>query len=128
MSNSKRPDAYNAAKAFQGKVSGHPDLSFELNGISFDAIVDGKLVDAKFGYGASTFEDVYDDVLERFVPEAYNETLKTALKSSIERQMRAISGTGLKLEWHVSSQKAFDGIEMLFKEWGFDVGLVLATK
>ena len=128
MSNSKRPDAYNAAKAFQGKVSGHPDLSFELIGISFDAIVDGKLVDAKFGYGASTFEDVYDDVLERFVPEAYNETLKTALKSSIERQMRAISGTGLKLEWHVSSQKAFDGIEMLFKEWGFDVGLVLATK
>jgi hypothetical protein len=127
-SNSKRPDAYNAAKAFQGKVSGHPDLSFELNGISFDAIVDGKLVDAKFGYGASTFEDVYDDVMDKFVPEAYNEILIKALRSSIDRQLDAIMGTGLKLEWHVSSQKAFDGIEMLFKRWGYDVGLVFVTK
>ena len=115
MSNSKRPDAYNAAKAFQGKVSGHPDLSFELNGISFDAIVDGKLVDAKFGYGASTFEDVYDDVLEEIIPEVINDKLANSLLNSAQRQIAAVQSTGLKIEWVLSNDKALRGIEELFE-------------
>lgn len=102
MSNSKRPDAYNAAKAFQGKVSGHPDLSFELNGISFDAIVDGKLVDAKFGYGASTCEDVYDEELEQIIPEIINARGKSKpmnTKSIVEPPLAVERKVFYRMRW-----------------------------
>jgi len=125
-SNSKRPDVYVAAKAYQGKISGHPDLSFEFNGISFDAIEDGKLLDAKLGYGTSTFEDIYDEDLEVWLPEVFNDNLEKALLKSARRQLDAVAGTGIQIEWRVSNDLALRGITKLFEKNTINITLKYA--
>lgn len=96
-----------------------------MNGISFDAIEDGKLIDAKFGYGKSTFEDVLDEESDLWIPLVINEKLKNALLASAERQTAAVSGTGLKIEWRVSNDLAANGINELFKDLEYNIKIVL---
>lgn len=114
-SNSKRPDVYIAAKEYQKKFSRHADLSFEFNGISFDAIENGKLIDAKLGYGKSTFKDAIGDIddVDNFAPEVINEVLSESLVASARRQLNAVKGTSQQIEWYVSSDLAKRGIEKL---------------
>lgn len=52
------------AKQYQAEASGDAALSFNKGGVSFDDVAaDGKLVDRKFGHGASIFDKVEDDLL-----------------------------------------------------------------
>ncbi|ANE52825.1 Tox-REase-5 domain-containing protein [Flavisolibacter tropicus] len=111
--NSKRPDVYNAAKEYQKKFSGDADLSFDLDGVSFDDFKDGVLLDAKFGYGKSVFIKSIDD-FEEYSIEVINKSLADKLIEQARRQLLVASKKGLKVEWRVSNRLAENGITELF--------------
>jgi len=98
------------AKAYQKKFSGNPDLSFELNKVSFDAQRGNILIDAKYGHGKSIFdEDTYD---------VKNMARANKLIDQAKRQRDAIAGTDYKIEWRISSPEGAEGIRKLFSDNG----------
>lgn len=101
--------------------SGDANLSFEYNGTSFDNVIDGKLIDNKFGHGSSVFKES-DDMFSEFINEANdldnNITIKNqkradAILKQAERQIRAVGGK-VEIEWHVSTELGAKGIQKLF--------------
>jgi len=93
------------AKEYQKKFSGNADLSFEVNGVSFDAVKDGVLIDAKFGHGSSIFDDAF---------EVKNTNRADKIIEQANRQLRAVGDSGTKIEWHISTEKGAEGIRKLF--------------
>ena len=101
------------AKKYQAKFSGDANLSFEHKGVSFDDFKDGVLVDAKYGHGSSIFsEDDFGDI--QFTnPQRLNK-----IQEQAERQLKAIEGTNLKIEWHISTELGATGIKEFFSSKG----------
>lgn len=107
--------------------SGDANLSFEYNGTSFDNVIDGKLIDNKFGHGGSVFKET-DDMFSEFIDEVNdldNITIKnqkrvTAILKQAERQIKAVDGK-VEIEWHVSTQLGAKGIQKLFNDKGFNI-------
>ena len=102
--------------------SGDANLSFEYNGTSFDNVIDGKLIDNKFGHGGSVFKET-DDMFSEFIDEVNdldnNITIKNpkrvkAILKQAERQIKAADGK-VEIEWHVSTELGAKGIRKLFK-------------
>ena len=101
--------------------SGDANLSFEYNGTSFDNVIDGKLIDNKFGHGSSVFKES-DDMFSEFINEANdldNITIKNgkraaAILKQARRQMDAVGGK-VEIEWHVSTELGAKGIRKLFE-------------
>lgn len=102
--------------------SGDANLSFEYNGTSFDNVIDGKLIDNKFGHGGSVFKET-DDMFSEFIDEVNdldnNITIKNqkraeAILKQAKRQIRAVGGN-VEIEWHVSTELGAKGIQKLFK-------------
>ena len=100
--------------------SGDANLSFEYNGTSFDNVIDGKLIDNKFGHGGSVFKET-DDMFSEFIDEAndldnitiINENRAKAILKQAERQIKAVDGK-VEIEWHVSTELGAKGIQKLF--------------
>ena len=100
--------------------SGDANLSFEYNGTSFDNVIDGKLIDNKFGHGSSVFKES-DDMFSEFINEAndldnitiINQKRADAILEQAERQIRAVDGK-VEIEWHVSTELGAKGIQKLF--------------
>ena len=101
--------------------SGDANLSFEYNGTSFDNVIDGKLIDNKFGHGSSVFKES-DDMFSEFIDEVNdldnNITIKNpkrvkAILKQAERQIKAADGK-VEIEWHVSTELGAKGIQKLF--------------
>ena len=101
--------------------SGDANLSFEYNGTSFDNVIDGKLIDNKFGHGSSVFKES-DDMFSEFIDEVNdldNITIKNqnraeAILNQAKRQIDAVGGK-VEIEWHVSTELGAKGIRKLFK-------------
>ncbi len=101
--------------------SGDANLSFEYNGTSFDNVIDGILIDNKFGHGSSVFKES-DDMFSEFINESNdldNITIKNqkrvdAILKQAKRQIRAVGGN-VEIEWHVSTELGAKGIQKLFK-------------
>jgi len=107
--------------------SGDANLSFEYNGTSFDNVIDGKLIDNKFGHGNSVFKES-DDMFSEFINEANdldNITIKNqkradAILEQAKRQIQAVGGN-VEIEWHVSTQLGAKGIQKLFRDEGINI-------
>lgn len=101
------------AKKYQAEASGDAALSFEKNGVSFDNIKDGKLIDRKYGHGDSVFNA--DGSVK-------NQTRANSIREQGIRQIEAADGAPVK--WEVSTQKGADGIQDLFDNAGIDIEVV----
>ena len=107
--------------------SGDANLSFEYNGTSFDNVIDGKLIDNKFGHGSSVFKES-DDMFSEFIDEVndldnitiINQKRVDAILKQAERQIYAVGGK-VEIEWHVSTQLGAKGIQKLFKDEGINI-------
>ena len=102
--------------------SGDANLSFEYNGTSFDNVIDGKLIDNKFGHGSSVFKET-DDMFSEFIDEVndldnnitiINENRAKAILKQAKRQIKAVDGK-VGIEWHVSTELGAKGIRKLFE-------------
>ncbi|MBE6329259.1 MAG: hypothetical protein E7072_03955 [Bacteroidales bacterium] len=84
-------------------------------------MIDGKLIDNKFGHGSSVFKES-DDMFSEFIDEANdldNITIKNqkrvdAILKQAERQIYAVGGK-VEIEWHVSTELGAKGIQKLFE-------------
>ncbi len=99
------------AKKYQKAASGDANLSFELNGRSFDDIsLDGKLIDRKFGYGNSIFEKI-----EEFEEVIYNATNDNRVRSLLTQAKGQLhDANGKPIRWEVSTPLGSEGIRALF--------------
>lgn len=105
------------AKQFQAEASGDAALSFNKGGVSFDDVAaDGKLVDRKYGHGASVFDKVEDDLLT--VYEIKNQSRAQSILDQAQRQLNAVGGDGSKLRWEISTIDGAGGIRQLFESNG----------
>lgn len=119
------------AKKYQAKFSGDANLSFEHNGVSFDDFKDGVLVDAKYGHGNSVFNKISDAEWEDLdIGDLIkNEQRATSLVNQARRQIGAIQGTALKIEWHISTELGAKGIEKLLQSRNmFDITVKFIAK
>ncbi len=120
MGHKKFPEAANGnaggalvpAKIYQKYASGDANLSFIVNGVSFDNVTDaGELIDRKFGYANSIFERIGDEFVEVNVI-VHNETrIKSILKQASD-QIKAANGK--QIVWEVPFPLAKEGIDNVF--------------
>ena len=91
------------AKQYQAEASGDAALSFDKGERSFDNIVEGKLIDRKYGHGSSVFN-------------ADGSVKNTSRAQSIIEQGRAQinAAQGTPVRWEVSTELGADGIQELF--------------
>jgi len=100
------------AKQFQAEASGDAALSFEKAGVSFDNLDDaGKLIDRKYGHGASIFNEV-DDGFGNKIISVINDTRRQSILKQAKSQIDAASGTPIK--WEISTELGAKGIRQLF--------------
>jgi len=114
--------------------SGDANLSFDYNGVSFDNVVDGKLIDNKYGHGSSIFketDELYSEIpgLDDFVEESGKVTIKNqkrvnSIITQANRQLEAVAGSNIPIEWHISTDLGARGISQVFKEQGI-TGIVV---
>ena len=107
-----------AAASYQTAITGQAaSESFLLNGVKFDGVVKGVLVDAKSGYGS-------------FINKAtggFHTWFKGAksLINQAERQIEAANGT--KIQWFFENKAAMDATKKLFEKEGIK-GIELINK
>ena len=117
------------AKKFQGKASGDANLSFEVNGTSFDNIENGVLIDRKYGHATSIFKDtdpLYNEIpgLDDFIEEGAGKVLiknqkrVNSLLTQARRQLSSIDGKDVTIEWEISSDLGARGISQVFQSAG----------
>ncbi|GAA4274607.1 hypothetical protein U6A24_16670 [Aquimarina gracilis] len=100
------------AKQYQKEASGDAALSFDKNGTSWDNIdANGKLVDRKYGHGASMFKQV-DDGFGGKIIEVTNKSRADASIAQAERQVSAAGGKPIK--WEISTELGAKGLRDLF--------------
>jgi hypothetical protein len=110
------------AKKYQGKFSGDADLSFDYKGVSFDDFKDGVLVDAKFGHGKSIFNDLEGDFGDFDVDDIVkNDKRRRSILDQAKRQLDAVEGSNVKIQWKISSELGQKGIARLFQEAGYNI-------
>ncbi|XHF30534.1 restriction endonuclease fold toxin 5 domain-containing protein [Corallococcus exercitus] len=101
------------ARRYQEQISGHSaDEAYWVGDVKFDGFRDGRLLDAKGPGYANKFLDHLD-------PKPWFErTGAEALAKQARRQLEAVQGLGVRIEWHVAEEKAANAIEMLLKNKG----------
>ncbi len=93
--------------------SGDADLSFDLNGVSFDDVNEaGQLVDRKWGHADAVFNK--DGTVKNTAREA-------SILAQAERQLDAVGRAATKIQWEVSSELGADGIRKLFDREGINI-------
>ena len=81
-------------------------------GVKFDGFKDGVLLEAKGPGYANKF-------LDNLKPEVWFEKSGArALVEQAQRQLRAASGTGARIRWHVAEKKTAEAIRELLKGKG----------
>ncbi|WAS89361.1 Tox-REase-5 domain-containing protein [Corallococcus sp. NCRR] len=98
------------ARRYQEQISGHSaDEAYWVGDVKFDGFRDGVLREAKGPGYANKF-------LDDLEPKRWFErTGAEALVNQARRQLKAVQGLGVRIEWHVAEAKVANAIEMLFK-------------
>ncbi|MDI9866327.1 RHS repeat-associated core domain-containing protein [Flectobacillus sp. DC10W] len=98
-----------AASEYQTLITGKAaDKSFMLNGVKFDGVVKGVLVDAKSGY--SNFVNKSTGAFQSWFKGA------NGLVEQAERQLGAANGT--KIQWYFQNEGVMKATQQLFKDNG----------
>lgn len=100
------------AKQYQLEASGDAALSFNKNGVSFDNIANGKLIDRKFGHSS-----VFDSA-----GNVANSARADSLVEQARRQLNAAGGNPVR--WEISSVGGTNGIKRLFRDRGINIEVV----
>jgi len=94
------------AAAYQAQITGRAGQAYVVNGVRFDGLVNGVLVDAKGpGYANFVTNGVFRDWF----------TGEKALLDQARQQIAAAHGA--PITWHVAEQEAVDAIRALFARW-----------
>ncbi len=110
------------AKQYQAEASGDAALSLEKAGTSWDNIDDaGKLIDRKYGHGASIFKEV-DDGFGGKIIQVINTNRKNSIIEQATRQVNAAGGTPIK--WEISTELGAKGIKDLFVKNGINIEVI----
>ncbi|MBZ4372880.1 Tox-REase-5 domain-containing protein [Corallococcus sp. AS-1-6] len=101
------------ARRYQEQISGHSaDEAYWVGDVKFDGFRDGVLREAKGPGYANKFSDI-------LAPKRwFKRTGAEALARQARRQLEAVRGLGVRIEWHVAEEKAVNAIEMLFEREG----------
>ncbi|WP_052312930.1 Tox-REase-5 domain-containing protein [Corallococcus coralloides] len=101
------------ARRYQEQISGHSaDEAYWVGDVKFDGFRDGVLREAKGPGYANKF-------LDNLEPKPwFKPTGAEALARQARRQLDAVEGLGIRIEWHVAEAKVANAIEMLFKNKG----------
>jgi len=92
---------------YQTKVTGKPsNLSYKLNGVKFDGMKNGVLIDAKAGY--KQFIDKKNSVFYKWFEKG-----KKSLMKQAERQVAAAQGA--PIEWVCQEKELVEVLKKLFK-------------
>jgi hypothetical protein len=102
------------AKQYQKEASGDAALSFDINGTSWDNIdVNGKLVDRKYGHGASMFKEVDDGFGEKIIEVTNN----SRVTSSLDQAARQVSAAvDRPIKWEISIELGAKGLRQVFSQ------------
>lgn len=104
---------------YQEQITGRPaNESYVVNGVRFDGVEAGRLLEAK-GKG---YANKFADTLE---PRPWFIKGTNSLLSQAERQLHAAKGVPVR--WHVAEKKAADAIRMLLHRSGFGAIEVVHT-
>ena len=101
------------AKQFQYESSLDANLSFELNGVSFDDVKGGFLIDRKFGHDSAIW-DVDGNII--------NERRIESLLDQAERQLTAANGQPIK--WEISTPAGASNLNQHFIDIGININVV----
>ncbi len=120
---SKTNPSYNQylAKNYQAQFSGNADVSYMFRGADFDAVVDGKLIEAKLGYANLL------DKAGNLKTDGRTNGIVAQLVAKAQKHSKAITGTNLQVEWHVSSADGTKAIQGILREKGIDNIKVIHT-
>lgn len=100
------------AKQYQLEASGDAALSFEKGGVSWDNLdEDGKLVDRKYGYGSSIFEESVNGAGKKIIL-VKDKSREKSIIAQARKQVGAAGGTLIK--WEISTDLGARGIRGLF--------------
>ena len=95
----------NAAKTYQEQITGvSAGNAFEVNGVKFDGVSNGTLIEAKSSYDSFIGKD---GIFRSWFKG------QKALVNQAERQIEAAGGA--PIEWNFSSQKTLDATKTLFE-------------
>lgn len=103
--------------AYQTQITGHSNEAFVQNGVKFDGVIDGKLVDAKCKY--SQFVDKSTGKFYSW----FNGSKE--LVDEANRQL--IAANGAQIQWYFAEQESLYAVENLFLENGIS-GIELIFK
>ncbi|GMU04729.1 Tox-REase-5 domain-containing protein [Corallococcus caeni] len=98
------------ARSYQEQISGHSaDEAYWVGDVKFDGFRDGVLLDAKGPGYANKFFDKLD-------PKPwFKSTGAEALAKQARRQLEAVRGLGIRIEWHVAEAKTANAIQKLLE-------------
>jgi len=104
----------NNAANYQKQITGKSAAqSYVVNGVKFDGVKDGVLLDAKSGY---------NNFVDKQTGEFYEWfTGKESLIKQADRQQKAAQGT--PIEWHFQNEDALNATQNLFNEKGLTIQL-----
>ena len=93
-----------ASRAYQTQITGHTGEAFIQNGVKFDGVINGNLVDAKCHY--SQFVDKSTGQFYEWFDG------KQALIDEANRQIYAAQGA--KIQWYFAEEEAMNAVQRLF--------------
>jgi len=104
------------ARAYQQQITGRAGQAYFVDGVKFDGIAKGILIDAK-GPGYATF--VYKGIFRDFFRGA------DELVDQAQRQLRAANGNPIR--WHIAEEDAVTAIRNLFADRGITGIIIVLT-
>jgi hypothetical protein len=104
------------ARAYQQQITGRAGQAHFVDGVKFDGIAKGILIDAK-GPGYATF--VYKGIFRDFFRGA------DELVDQAQRQLRAANGNPIR--WHIAEEDAVTAIRNLFADRGITGIIIVLT-
>jgi hypothetical protein len=104
------------ARRYQEQITGHPadeaywvgGMSTKEGGVKFDGFKDGVLLEAKGPGYANFFKDLEPK-------KWFRHSGATGLIEQARRQLEKVSGTGIRIEWHVAEPDAAAAMERLLR-------------
>ena len=95
-----------ASRTYQTQITGHTGEAFVQNGVKFDGVIDGNLVDAKCHYA---------QFVDKSTGNFYNWfNGKQALLDEASRQVAASEGA--HIQWYFAEQESLNAVKALFSQ------------
>jgi hypothetical protein len=110
-------------RAYAYEVTGGAEKATYVNGVEFEGVRNGVVLDAKRSRSVGSFYDISG--ADKFTQ---NVKIPSMVKQAL-RQLNGIRGTGLKgIEWHISNSTVAQQVKLLFEQRGININVVFTPK